>query len=240
MHVSRPSRLRLPRPRCERQAASRLSLAGVPRRVVDPLPTLRDVARPRRQRLALDSAPEPSAVPMRPEMSAMPLVPRQLVRARRRHRRQHDRHTRSLQRLEQHPPPVPRPHHAADLARPLLARLTAPPARTSLPWPRRLRRDSVTPADRRPPTAASVEFHTTARAANAGRRLCTALGTSRTPAQQLDPILPDQRRLTPDRPRRNPLLIGVAPGHSRPPRNHPHLALQAGGRRFEPGTLHLC
>ena len=178
-------------------------------------------------------------MPMRPEMSAMPLVPRQLLRTRRSHRRQNDRHARSLQRLEQHPPPIPRPHDAADLARPLLARLSPPPARAPLPWPRRLSAGYAQPDGTSPaPPGGSVEFHATARAANAGRRLRTALDTNRTPAQQLDPTRPDQRRLTPDRLRRNPLLIAVVPGQSRPPRNHRHLALQAGGRRFEPGTLH--
>jgi hypothetical protein len=158
--------------------------------------------------------------------------------ARRGHRRQHHRHAWRLQRFEQHPPPVTRPHHAADFARPLLARLTAPAPYTPLPWLARLRRDTVSPVHRRPQLADSAEIHATARAANAGRRLRTALDTNRTPAQQLDPIRPDQHRLTPDRRPRNPLLIAVGPGRSRPLRNHHHLALQAGGRRFEPGTLH--
>jgi hypothetical protein len=163
----------------------------------------------------------------------MPLAPRQLVRAGRSHRGQHNRHTGSLQCLEQDPPPIPRSHNAADLARPPLARLTAPPARTPLPWLARLRRDTVTPVHRRPHLADCAEIHATARAANAGRRLRTALDTNRT--------LPNSSirsarisRLTPDRRRRNPLLIAVVPGQRRPPRNHPHLAA-SWGRRFEPG-----
>jgi hypothetical protein len=47
---------------------------------------------------------------MLPETEAMPLVPRQLVRPTWSHRRQHDRHVRRLKRLEQHPPPIARPH----------------------------------------------------------------------------------------------------------------------------------
>ena len=86
---------------------------------------------------------------MRPKMRALPLVPRQLLRSRGSDRRQHDRHARSLQRLEQHPPPVPRPHDAADLARALLARLPLPASRAPLPWPRRPRRDSVSPTEHR-------------------------------------------------------------------------------------------
>ena len=230
--------LRLPRPHRERKTPPHLALARESRTVVNHLPAFRHVLRPPGKRLALDPTAQPSAMPMRPEMTTMPLVPRQMVRSRWSHRRQNDGNARSLQRLEQHPTPIPRPHHAADPARPPLARLSLPPARAPLPWPRRLRRDSVSPTEHRLHHQASVEFHATARAANAGRRLRTALDTNRTPAQQLDPTRPDQRRLTPDRLRRNPLLIAVVPGQSRPPRNHRHLALQAGGRRFEPGTLH--
>ena len=121
------------------------------------------------------------------------------------------------------------PHDGADLARSPLARLPPPTTRTPPPWPRRLRRDSVSPTDHRlNHQAESVEIHPTARVARAGRRLHTAPDTSRAPAQQLDPKRPDQRRLTPVHRRRNPLLIAVAPGQSRLPRNHPRLALQAG------------
>ena len=238
MHVPRAAPLWFPRPRRERETPPHFALARESRSVVNEFPTLRDIARPGRQRLALDSAAEPSAVPMRPKMGALPLVPRQLLRTRRSDRRQHHRHARSLQRLEQHSPPVPRPNDPADLAGALLARLTTPASRAPLPLDPRPRRDTLTPAHRRPRPAECSEIHTTTRAANAGRRLRTALDTNRTPAQQLDPTRPDQRRLTPVRRRRNPLLIAVVPGQSRPPRNHHHLALQAGGRRFEPGTPH--
>ena len=239
MHMPRAASLWLPRPRRERKTPPHLALARESRTVVNHLPAFRHILRPRGQ------APRP-----RPDSPA-----ERYADAARDERQCHSSHGRSFApggvtadsttgtpgacSASNNTRRQSRAQtHAADPARPPLARLSLPPARAPLPSPRRLRRDSVTPTEHRLPHQASVEFHTTARAANAGRRLRTALDTNRTPAQQLDPTRPDQRRLTPDRLRRNPLLIAVVPGQSRPPRNHRHLALQAGGRRFEPGTLH--
>ena len=168
----------------------------------------------------------------------MPLVPRQLLRTRRSDRRQHDRHARSLQRLEQHPPPVPRPHDAADLARALLARLTTP-AR------------AYTASVRPPPSAGYA--HPGASSAPTGRVLrdphddprCER-GSSSTYGARYQPNACPTARSDPS---------GSAPANagsssSESPANRgrsgseplspesPHLALQAGGRRFEPGTLH--
>ena len=164
--------------------------------VVDRSPSLRDVARPGRQRLGLDSAAEPSAVTMRPRMGALPLVPGKLLRARRRDRRQHTAR-RSLQRLEQHSPPVPRPsdhrrpHRSAScttdqpaLAPTPLPRPPAPGGITS-PW------TSIACTNRRRP----CEFHTH------GPR-CER-GSSSEPAKSSSSSSPAYAPRTSDRPSRS-------------------------------------
>lgn len=74
--MTRATLLRFPGPYRERQAATLVALASVPGGVVEPLPTLRHVARPLRQRVTVYDAPTPRAVLMWPEMGAPSFVPR--------------------------------------------------------------------------------------------------------------------------------------------------------------------
>ncbi len=178
--MPRPSLLRFPRSHRERQTAAHVALARVAGGIVEPLPPLRDITRPLRKSIPVDATAVSRAVAVRTESSAVLLVPRQPLRAGRRDSRQHDRHTRSLQRLEQHTPPVPRPHHTADPARPLLAGSALPPSRATLA---RCCSLSRTAHDLHHQVAA-VEHDQTARAANAGRRLSAPDGeTSPRPHQ---------------------------------------------------------
>lgn len=172
----------------------------------------------------MTSRPAYGLVSVWAEMAAMPLVPRTRPHQGR-DRRQHDPHAESLQRGEQHPSPVARPHYAADLARPPFPRVA---------FPTRVHRCRGSPAFggiRLPSCAAGPsgrlrrDPHDGPR--NAGRRLRRALDTTeRLPTARSDP--PGSAPLTPDRRRRNPLLIAVVPGQSSPAPNHPQLACKLG------------
>lgn len=100
------------------------------------------------------------------------LVPGKLFHAGRRHGRKCHRHTQALERFEHDTPPVLRPDKAADLTRPLLAR-AAPPAGFTSPTLVPRSRDTLTlTVHRLRYQAVDVENYATARASDAGRRLC--------------------------------------------------------------------